>query len=185
MAHNLCDRCRHLSFSLHEAELCERLNCENKSVTVKSVSLHSNLILHYPNLGALEASSRSGCHLCSLINAGLQSASRMPTRWRITLQEGVFVWFECRTSSAPYKRVTEDLYATCGSAVASFEVGTLPKTYCTDYGFYDKQALYMDRDEGSVKFRTVCMNRDFDSHLPNPGAVGYFNIKCGSELTSY
>lgn len=183
MAHKLCDRCQHLSFSLHEADLCESFECDNEGPSLGIASLHSVLVPHYPTLDALGASSRAGCHLCSLIHAGLQSASRVPTRLRSAPKKGIYLWFECSTSAIPINKVTEDLFATVDNIVTSFAVGTLPKTCCTDPDYFDEQSPYIKGNERPIKFRTICM-RNSDQQDLTPSEVSYVGSKCKSTLTS-
>jgi hypothetical protein len=95
MAHQLCDRCRQLSFTLHRHEDCISQDCTDKNLRLTLYNAHSDLVRHFPHLNDLGKSAKLGCHLCSLILVGLQSASTCLNNRTKVGRDAVYLFFVC------------------------------------------------------------------------------------------
>lgn len=163
----LCSQCQALSFKLHLREDCESLNCHVEDFT--SVSLHSELLLHFSSMVELETSAGKGCHLCSLLTVGLQSASRIPTNRNAESRAGVYICFECETTN-PH-RATERLIATCGPVVTQFDVVDFPGNRCSEPNFASSKPRTGPPDLHDIKFRAVYLGVEILDHQLWPGEV--------------
>ncbi|KAF2833993.1 hypothetical protein CC86DRAFT_377051 [Ophiobolus disseminans] len=162
MAHQLCQQCQQLHFSLHDKELCTSLGCEVKSLKFDLAPLHSELVQLHATWEELDASSEAGCHLYTLRAAGLRFAASTSTRDIGPQSAAIWLAFGRRTMSFGEIEVSEYLFAKYGRVVAEFEVDIVPRTRCDDPEFFGEsndpfgnrnilfQAVYIGGREGNM-----------------------------------
>lgn len=156
--HQLCTVCQNLSFELHFEKACPSLNCEAKAIPLFA-PLHSLPVPHHSSLTALELSASRGCHLCCLLWSGLQSASRIPSKYHSPCS-GVLLFFQCSPRFHHALPNSEHILAVCKERVAEFPVDELPETRCDDDGYLDGGFVFEGVSERALKFRAICMKEE-------------------------
>jgi hypothetical protein len=175
MAHQLCQRCQQLQFVLHEATSCAALHCTVIASRPNLTPLHSALIEHYPSFEELEKSSRQGCHLCSLITAGLHSKISASSTCMNEENIAVRLAFECYTGGA--YDVREQLIAICGQTIAEFKIAIVPRIQCCNPYFEQTRPFTRpggDPDKGRILFRVLYIGMEDNKLQLIPGEVASF-----------
>jgi hypothetical protein len=159
MAHQLCDRCRQLSFTLHRHEDCISQDCKNLRLTLYNA--HSDLVRHFQHINDLEKSAKLGCHLCSLILVGLQSASTGLNNRTKVGRDAVYLFFECvmefpvsfdMTFCDKPRRYYEQLTAFWGNTGSILPVVHMPDVcYHSNVGTASSCAIYMGIQDEDIQ----------------------------------